>query len=252
MLTKSIVRKPGKNLSGGITTANLGKPDFEKALMQHSNYVDALKSCGLEIITLGADNKFPDGCFVEDTAIVTDKMAVVTNPGAISRKGEQDSIAEVLKSYKELFYIKSPGTVEGGDVVKAENHYYIGISERTNEQGANQLGAILSDFGFTSSVVPLGNILHLKTGMNYIGDNRIIASEELSSYDIFKEFDIIELQPEENYSANCIRVNSKIIIAAGYPELKSKLEKLGYQTIALEMSEFEKMDGGLSCLSLIF
>jgi dimethylargininase len=252
MFTKAIVRKPGKNFSSGITTANLGEPDFEKALIQHSNYVDALKSCALKIISLDADDKFPDGCFVEDTAIITEKIAVITNPGVASRKGEQDSIAEVLKEFRELLYIKSPGTLEGGDVVKAENHYYIGLSERTNEEGARQLGAILSDFGFTSTVVPPGNILHLKTGMNYIGDNMMIAVKELAGYDIFKEFEIIELQPLENYAANCIRVGSKLIIAAGYPVIKSGLEKLKYEIIALEVSEFEKMDGGLSCLSLIF
>ncbi len=132
MYTKAIVRRPGRNFAEGITTSNLGKPDFEKALEQHSAYCNALTGCGLELIVLEADERYPDGCFVEDTAIVTSEVAVITRPGAASRMGEEAEISETLSEFRKIETIKFPGTLDGGDVLRAENHFFIGISGRTN------------------------------------------------------------------------------------------------------------------------
>ncbi|HET8782437.1 MAG TPA: arginine deiminase family protein, partial [Pyrinomonadaceae bacterium] len=183
MLTKAIVREPGRNFSSGETSVDLGKPDYELALRQHASYCRALESCGLELIRLPADEGFPDSTFVEDTAIVTDRGAVITRLGAASRMGEIDGIRrELVNHYSELSTIEAPGTVDGGDICEAENHFFIGVSRRTNEAGAHQLARILESFGFSASLIDirsLGNILHLKSGMAYIGHNRLVLIEAL-------------------------------------------------------------------------
>ena len=169
MFRHAIVRKPCRNLGLGLTTANLGKPDYDKAMDQHAAYIDVLRSCGLEVIILEPDERYPDSTFIEDTAVVTEKMAIVTNPGAPSRKGEEVSVAAALRSFfPALESIKPPGMLEGGDVMRVGDHFFIGISQRTNPQGADQLVQILSKFGYTATLVSLKDVLHLKTGLAYL------------------------------------------------------------------------------------
>lgn len=253
MFKHAIVKKPSKSLKNGITTSNLGIPDYNVALTQHANYINALRVCGLEVIELGENERFPDSTFVEDTAIVNKEFAVITNPGAESRKGEEVEIKKVLeKYYNQIESIKSPGTVEGGDVLKAKDHYYIGLSNRTNKAGCRQLKNILKKHGYNSTTIPLKNVLHLKTGIAYIGDNNLIAAGEFIDNLIFKNFNITKVEKNESYAANIIRVNDYILMPKGFNELKKSISILGYRIIELEMSEFRKMDGGLSCLSLRF
>lgn len=248
--THAIIRKPGKNFADGITDSGLEKPVFEKALKQHAAYCEALKYCGLELTILEADEKYPDGCFVEDTAVVTEKAAIITNPGAASRRGEVEKIAEILSRYKKTEYISLDGFVEGGDVMKLGNHYYIGISGRTNENGARQLSVILSKHGYSTSFIPVKNILHLKTGITHIGQNNFIAIEDFTNH--FKQFNITQVDQDESYAANCLFINDFLLVPIGYPKMKNRIMKLGYKLLEIEMSEFEKMNGGLTCLSLLF
>ena len=250
MYTKAIVRRPGRNFAEGITIANLGKPDFEKALEQHSAYCDALTGCGLELLVLEADERYPDGCFVEDTAIVTGETAVITRPGAASRMGEEAEISEILSEFRKIETIKLPGTLDGGDVLRVEDHFFIGISGRTNSDGAMQLSAILSKYGYTASEIEVGSGLHLKSGVAYLGKGNFISVEGFSK--IAGPSVIIISDQEENYSANCVKVNDCLLIPKGFPKSKNKIIKLGYYIIELDMSEFRKMDGGLTCLSLLF
>lgn len=139
MFKKAIVRIPGKSLINGLSTAGLGLPDYDLALKQHKNYIEALKKCGLEVIILQPNEKYPDSTFVEDVALLTKECAIITNPGALSRRGETTEIKIVLKDhYSNIEEIKGPGTVEAGDIMMVDSHFYIGLSERTNEEGANQ------------------------------------------------------------------------------------------------------------------
>jgi dimethylargininase len=248
--TKAIVRQPGKNFANGITTSNLGKPSFEKALEQHNAYCNALSSCGLNVIVLEADERFPDGCFVEDTAVVTKDVAIISRPGDPSRIDEVEKISEELSKHKKTERIVAPGFLDGGDIMRVENHFYIGITKRTNVEGAKQLESILSKYGYTVSQVPVENILHLKTGIAYLGNGNFIGIKPLA--DIIKPSSIIILNPEEAYSANCLRANGKLLIPKGFPKAKQRIVELGYDLIEVEMSEFRKMDGGLTCLSLLF
>ncbi len=253
MFKHAIVRKPGKNFKEGITSSKLGKPDLDLAILQHSNYIKALKKCGLTIIEMDADEKFPDSTFVEDTAIVNTDVAVSTNLGVLSRKGEELEIRRILERFHEnIECIKNPGTLEGGDILKVGNQYYIGLSNRTNKEGARQLTKILKKHGYSCLTVQLAKLLHLKSGIAYIGDNNLIVSGELIDNPIFKDFNIIEVDKDESYAANCIRVNNYILIAKGFQKLKNSILNLRYKIIEINLSEFRKMDGGLSCLSIRF
>ncbi len=255
MFKSAIVKRPCKNFSNGLTTSSLGSPDYEKVIEQHENYIRTLRKCGVELHILEADEKYPDSTFVEDTAIVNEKCVIITNPGAQSRKGEIHAISNFIKenyNYKKIERINAPGTLDGGDVMRINNCYYIGLSSRTNKDGANQLAKILSINGFKTQVVEMKESLHLKSGLNYIGDNCLLSIDEFKDDPLFQQFKMVQVEKDEAYAANCILVNGYLIMPKGYGKLKQSLTKLNYIIIELEMSEFRKMDGGLSCLSLRF
>lgn len=253
MYTRAIVRVPCKNIVNGLTTASLGKPDYDKAMEQHSQYVEALKRCGLEVIILEPEENFPDSTFIEDTALLTFQCAIICNPGAPSRKGELIEIKQVLKRYfSNIEQINNPATVDGGDILMVENHYYIGISERTNIDGAQQFISILKKYDMSASVVSFKRVLHLKSGVAYLQNNNLVVSGEFIQKPEFKNFNQIIVDEDESYAANCVWINEKVLIAKDFPKIKKAIEQAGYQTIDLDVSEFRKVDGGLSCLSLRF
>ncbi|MGH9907075.1 MAG: dimethylarginine dimethylaminohydrolase family protein [Pyrinomonadaceae bacterium] len=253
---KAIVRLPGLNFDQGLTRADLGPPDLDLAQEQHNVYCAALKRCALDVTVLNADPIYPDSVFVEDTAVLTSKCAIIARPGAPSRVGETAGIkSELSKFYDVTHSITEPGTVDGGDVCEVDDHFLIGISNRTNEAGALQLRKILASFGYSSSLIDIrsvNEILHLKSGIAYLGDHRLVAIEALANRDEFRDYDLIRVEPDENYAANCLQINWHVLVASGHPVFEAGLRDLGYQVIALEMTEFQKMDGGLSCLSLRF
>jgi dimethylargininase len=249
----AIVRKPCTELVNGITKANLGKPDYYKALEQHGRYVDALKECGLEVMVLDSDNQYPDSTFVEDVALCTSKFAVVTNPGAPSRNGEKHGMSITLKEFfKNIEEINSSGTLDAGDVMMAGDIFYIGISERTNNDGAEQLINILKKYNMSGVKVPLNTMLHLKTGLSYLENNNLLISGEFVNNPLFGNFKKIIVDEKEAYAANSLWINGKVLVPTGFPETKAKIENAFYTTIEVDVSEFQKLDGGLSCLSLRF
>ena len=254
MFSRAIVRPPGTNYADGLTRVPLGAPDFERALRQHAAYCEALERCGLELTRLEPDERYPDATFVEDTAVLIPATAILTQPGAASRIGEVESIRDPLsRLFPRIDSIPEPGTLDGGDVCEAGSHFFIGLSERTNEAGAGQLAELLGSRGYTASLVDIRNvkdILHLKSGLAYLGDNRLVVIEALKNRQEFRGYELVRVNLDEEYAANCVRVNDYVLVAAGYPLFDQTLRGAGYKTIALEMTEFQKMDGGLSCLSL--
>lgn len=242
MFTKAIVRRPGPDLGDGITTSPLGPPDYEKALRQHAAYCETLESCGLELITLESDPNFPDCHFVEDTAVVTDRVAVIARPGDQRRRGEETEIAGVLAGFRRLEHIESPGTLDGGDVLEVEGRIFVGLGGRTDKKGARQLETLLEPDGFKVIAVPVGRMLHLKSGVNYAG-GALSVTGEMASSEVFAEYKKVNIPPEESYAANCLFVNGRLIIAEGFPQTKRLLGDLGHEIIELDMSEFMKMDG---------
>jgi dimethylargininase len=255
-LTNAIVRTPALNFADGLTTVDLGAPDYELALRQHARYCGALAECGLHVTTLDADLHHPDSTFVEDTAILTSRGAILTRPGAASRAGEVAAIAGTVRSlFPVSFEIDMPGTLDGGDICEAGEHFFIGLSHRTNEEGARQLAAYLAALGYTSSTIDvrgMTSILHLKSGISYAGNNTLVVMDEMAGDRQFNAYEVIRVSPEESYAANCVRVNGRVLMAVGYPRLAADMAARGFSCLPLEMSEFRKMDGGLSCLSLRF
>lgn len=253
MFKNAIVRLPCPEMINGLTSVYLGKPDYNRALDQHARYVEALQTGGVEVKVLEADRRFPDSVFVEDVALCTPACAIVTNPGAPSRNGEQLLMKPHLENwYSKIESIEWPGTLDAGDVMMVGNHFYIGNSERTNREGADQLIRILEKQGMTGSVVPLKEMLHLKSGLSYLEENRLLISGEFINQPTFDGFQKIEVGPDESYAANSLWINSKVLVPAGFPKTLKKIEQAGYKTIVLDVSEFQKLDGGLSCLSLRF
>lgn len=256
MFRRAIVRSPAANFADGLTTADLGKPSLSLVLQQHAAYCRALKSCGLTLIQLPADPQHPDSTFVEDTAVLTETCAILCRPGAPSRLGEVEGTRDSIRSiYPTVHEITPPGTVDGGDICEAGTHFFIGISQRTNEAGARQLASFLSAAGYSSSTVDicfLRSILHLKSGLAYLDSMNLIVMQELADREDFAGYNLIRVPAEETYACNCVMVNGRVLTPAGFPGVTSELERRGYSALFLEMSEFRKMDGGLSCLSLRF
>lgn len=252
MFKYAITRLPGENFASGLTTSTLGTPSYPLVIEQHAAYVETLRGLGLEVSVLPPLPSHPDAYFVEDPAIITSKVAVINRLGAPQRQGEEVSLAAVLAQYRPLERIFYPGSVDGGDVLMVGEHFFIGISERTNRLGAEQLGNILARHGHTFELVPVGAGLHLKSSVNWLGDERLIITHALADYPGFQRFEKLLVEAEEEYAANTLWVNGTLLYPAGFPRTREQLEKLGSPLIELEVSEVRKMDGGLTCMSLRF
>ena len=250
--SSAIVRTPSSSMVNGITTAALGRPDYQLALVQHQAYIDALEFIGLNVTVLPAAEEFPDACFVEDVAVLTNEFAIICNPGADSRRGEKDLILSALTpSYKTIHHIDQ-GYIDGGDVMMVGNHFYVGLSERTNKAGFDQFADLLALHQCTASAVAMQDMLHLKTGLSYLEDGNLLCYGEFNKEHQFDNFNRLPVNESEAYAANSVWVNDTVLVPTGNPNLQAKVGELGYKTVALEMSEFRKLDGGLSCLSLRF
>ncbi|MFN0149786.1 MAG: dimethylarginine dimethylaminohydrolase family protein [bacterium] len=280
MYTRAIVRPPSANFADGLTTSAKGAPDFALALAQHERYCAALEACGLVLTRLAPDPRFPDATFVEDAALVAAGAALITRPGAPSRAGEVEGIRDALarafatrgagatrNANAAITAIEPPGTLDGGDVCEAGRRAFIGISERTNAEGALQAAAWFARrdiAAVTIDIRGIASLLHLKSGIAFLGDARLVVVDALADHatdlarglgiasELGRDLELVRVPAGEEYAANCVRINDRVFIAEGFPRFDSMLRALGYATLALPMSEFEKMDGGLSCLSLRF
>ncbi len=252
MFTHAFTRLPGENFANGLTTASLGLPNYELILKQHQAYRQALLSVGLDVVVLPAEPDYPDAYFVEDPAIVTPNIAVMTRSGAPSRQGEGKSLEPFLEYYRPIFHIQPPGTVDGGDILMVGNNFFIGLSERTNAEGAAQLAALLAAAGHRSETVPVAGGLHLKSGVNYVGSETLLVDKTLAGHQAFAHYDKIVLDDDEQYAANTLWVNDALLMPKGFPKTYASLAHLGLKIIELDVSEVRKMDGGLTCMSLRF
>ncbi len=252
--TRAIVQPPSNSLASGLTRSGLGPPSVALARTQHARYCEALVACGLELVRLPADERFPDGTFVEDAAIVTPRGAILTRPGAASRRGEVEAMRGALSRLCPLLgTIEPPGTVDGGDICQAGDHVLIGLTDRTNAPGAAQLSSLLSAAGYRATNVDLTGhpeLLHLKTGLAALDDKRLVAVAALASRPELADFSIVPVAGDESYAANCVAINGRVLLPAGFPRLAAAVAKQGFEVVAVEMSEFQKMDGGISCLSI--
>ena len=252
MFTNAIVRTPGRSIVEGLSDSKtLGLPNYEQAIIQHQSYIDVLTKCGLDVLVLEPCEEYPDSTFVEDVALITPNCVIITRPGAPSRRGEVHEIEFVLKQkFNNIEAIEAPGTIEGGDIMMVGDHYYIGLSERTNIEGAKQIIQILTKYGMSGSTISLNKVLHLKTGLSYLEENNLVVCGEFIKDSSLEGYNRIEIPENESYAANCIWVNESVIIPLGYPTTKQRIKNAGYPVIETDVTEFQKLDGGLSCLSL--
>jgi len=246
----ALTRKPGPDFKHGITTVNQASPSYDLMISQHERYIETLRGIGLTVEVLDPLIGFPDSYFVEDAAIVTPQIAVITNPGAPARRGEAGFIEPALAKYLPTARISSPGTIDGGDVLIIADQVFIGISERTNQDGANQLTGILSTFDYKSTFIPVESGLHLKSSVNYVGKNTLLLSSQYAERPEFKDFFQIVIDEDESYAANTLWVNDFLIMPAGYPKTRQNLAELELPIHVIDVSEARKMDGGLTCMSL--
>jgi dimethylargininase len=249
--THALARYPTTNLGDGLTTQELGAPDFNLAMQQYSAYLDALRDCGLDVTVLRGDPTYPDGCFVEDTAVIYRDLAVITQPGADTRLGETTIITKSFGT-RQCVHMTGEGRLDGGDVLFCSDRILIGISERTNQQGAEQLRNALVSYDSTLKVdfVPFTGVLHLKTGVTEIAPGVLPRTSMISTDYSFDFAETYYLPPSEAHGANVLPINGSILIMAGYPTVAKLAEKYYTNVFELPMSEFEKMDGSLTCLSL--
>lgn len=252
--SRAIVRPPGETFAAGLTSGALGSPDVALALQQHEAYCRALERAGLALTRLPPDPDHPDSTFVEDTAIVTPRGTILTRPGAPSRAGEVEGIRPALEAvFGGLASLEPPATLDGGDVCRVGDHYLIGVSARTNREGARQLATWLEGLGLGASVLdirPIPGLLHLKTGLSWLGGGRLLVAEPLGRLAALARYELFPVPAGEDYAANSVVVGGSVIVPAGYPGVSAMLRKLAFEILPVEMSEFRKMDGGVSCLSL--
>lgn len=253
--TQAIVREPSSRLDEGLSLEHHAPVNIANALKQHKAYINLLTQCDVEVTTLPPLDDFPDSCFVEDVAVLTKNFAVITRPGALSRINETKTIEEPISRFfnqSNCHVIETPGTLDGGDVLQIDKHFYVGLSSRSNQAGIEAFSRIVSTYGYGVSTVALKEGLHLKTFSSYVGDQTLLLSGPLKDNPAFASFQCINIDDEETYAANSIRVNKQVIIAAHYPKTLEQLNQKGFSVSTVDTSEFKKVDGGLSCLSLRF
>jgi dimethylargininase len=226
--------------------------DLAKARTQHHAYQQLLEKAGARLISLPAEPALPDSMFVEDPAIVLDELAVIFPLGAESRRPEARGLAEALSKFRKLEYVKLPGTVEGGDVLRIGRKLNVGRTRRTNAEGVRQLTAILSPYGYEIVEVPVTGCLHLKSAVTYLGRNTLLANRSWFDTGPFTDCEWIDVSPDEPHAANALALGDHIIFPASFPRTRGRLEAAGFHVVSLDISELQKAESGLTCSSLLF
>ncbi len=248
---KHAVVRPVPDSYDRCVRTKVEKIDVALARRQHAEYCEALQELGLDLIWIKGENALADSCFVEDTAVILGEKAVICNLSLKSRAKEVVEVAKVLKELKETHCIKPPAIIDGGDVLRIEDKVLIGLSARTNVQAIEQLRRILEDSNLEIVPVKIRNVLHLKSACTYLGANYVILSKGHFDTDTLRDFRKIVVPRGEEYAADCLAINGTVLMAKGYPKTRKLIEQEGFFVKELEVSEFHKGDGALTCLSII-
>jgi dimethylargininase len=234
-----------------ITHIERSPINLDIARVQHREYTQALKDIGCDVIELPAEEDFPDSVFVEDTAFVLPEVAVITRPGADSRRPETESIIGALQPLRELLFIQAPGTVDGGDVLVVGKDIFVGMSTRSNQAAIDQMNALLEKFGYHAQGVELHDCLHLKSAITRVDAGTLLINRDWVDAGCFAGFDLIDVDPAEPYAANCLPINGTIIFPEAFPKTGAKLEARGYKVRTVQVDELAKAEGAVTCCSLI-
>jgi dimethylargininase len=226
--------------------------DLARATAQHDSYERCLETLGCRVVQLEPAPDCPDGVFVEDAAVVFDALAVVTRPGAPSRRSETDSVARALRRYRAVRSIEAPATLDGGDVLLAGRKVFAGRSRRTNDRGIAQLRELVEPLGYSVTAVPIRECLHLKSAVTYLGDSLILANPDWVDTHAFAGFDCLFVDRGEPFGANALRLDSTVLMSASHPRTRGVLESRGLHVETVDCSEIEKAEGAVTCCSVIF
>lgn len=248
----ALVRPPSPALASCELTFLERVPiDVELAARQHARVCDELRALGVEVVPVRAAPEHPDAVFVEDTGVVLDELAVLSRPGAESRQGETTAVAEVLGRLRRLERIVEPGTLDGGDVLISGRRLFVGSSQRTNAAGIAQLRALAEPEGYDIVAVPVTRCLHLLSACSLVDANTLLINREWIDPLVLAGHDLIEVDPGEPFGANAVQVLDTVLTSASFPNTRLRLEAEGLKVTAVEISEFEKAEGGVSCLMLL-
>ena len=253
MSTRAITRAVGARLADCLLTFRDREPiDLAKARVQHAAYDDALRRAGAEVEVLPADDELPDSVFVEDTAVVFDEAAVMTRPGTPVREREVPAIEAALARYRKLQRITAPATLEGGDVLRVGREFYVGITSRTNEEGFEQFASIVRGFGYRAVPVEVRGCLHLKSAVTALDEETLVLNPSWIDAAALPKIRQLVVPAEEEFGANALVVNGVVHLSARWRRTSEMVEKAGFRVTPLDISEFEKAEGALTCSSLIF
>ena len=251
-VTRAITRAIPDTFADAVVHTPSAEPiRLDLARRQHVAYVDALESLGVAVTVLPAEREFPDCCFVEDCAVYAEGVALITRPGAPSRRGEVESVAEALRSHARLEFMTAPATLDGGDCLRIGKTWYVGLSARSNGAGIRRLHEVFGPSGFDLVEVPLGGLLHLKCVCSYLGGGRLLLAERSIPPEVFRDVRVILIPAEEAYAANCVCVNGTAMISAGFPATRRAIATAAFRILELETSEIRKADGSLTCMSVL-
>lgn len=246
----AITRDVPRTIELGETTfVDPQRIDYVMASLQHREYRNLLRSLGCEVISLPADDRYPDCVFVEDTAIVLEDLAILTRPGAESRRGETRVIADALEPFRPLVHIEAPATLDGGDVLVTGERIYVGLSTRTNEAAIGQLR-----YHMRREVipVPVSGCLHLKTAVTRISRDTLLINRECVDAKHFDGWTLVDVDPSEPFAANALLVGDVVVFPKGFPKTLAKLQALGLDVRTVDASELAKVEGGVTCCALLF
>jgi dimethylargininase len=246
-----------RGVSAGIAACELTHLDrqaidLDRARAQHRAYEEALARAGCRVESLPALDDLPDSVFVEDVAIVLDEIAIVTRPGAASRRPEAALIAPVLATYRRVTFVREPGTLDGGDVLRIGRRIYIGRSGRSDESGIEQLRAVAWPYGYTVTAVPVSGCLHLKSAVTEVAPGVVLVNPAWVDSAAFGEVRVVEIDPEEPYAANGLLTGGRLIYPQTFPRTRKRLEGAGIGVEAVDVSELQKAEGAVTCCSLVF
>ena len=252
MLT-AITRKVSSALANCELSFIERKPiDMEKARAQHHAYEELLRKLGAQVISLPEEPELPDSMFVEDPAVVLDEVAVICPLGTESRRKEAVTIAAALEKFRKLAYVKLPGTLEGGDVLRAGRKVFVGFTARSNPEGIRQFSVILEHFGYDVTAVPVTGCLHLKSAVTYLGRNTLLANRGWFDWKRMEGFEWVDLDPSEPHAGNALAIGDSVIFPASFPKTRAIMEGRGFHVLPLDISELQKAESGLTCSSLLF
>jgi dimethylargininase len=226
--------------------------DLGKARAQHDAYERRLHEAGCAVVRLSADDTLPDSVFVEDTALVFDEVALVTRPGALSRRGETTAVAEALSAYRPVRQIDPPATIDGGDVLVMHKRVFVGESQRTSRSAIEQLAQILGPWGYVVEPVRVTGCLHLKSAVTVLSDEALVINRAWVPAVQFQAYQLVDVDPAEPFGANALRIGDSAIYPAAYPRTRARLEALGVPVVDVDVSELIKAEGAVTCCSLVF